>query len=99
MAKIRVLVVEDSLTVRKRMLEVLAADSEIEIAGEAADGKRGIELCQQLRPDVVTLDMMLPIMSGLAATDADSHRLRLDEPGRAFQDVRSIDGRSIGRAR
>ena len=69
MAKIRVLVVEDSLTVRKRMLEVLAADSEIEIVGEAADGKRGIELCQQLRPDVVTLDMMLPIMSGLAATE------------------------------
>lgn len=69
MAKIRVLVVEDSLTVRKRMLEVLAADPDIEIAGEADDGKRGIELCQQLRPDVVTLDMMLPIMSGLAATE------------------------------
>jgi two-component system, chemotaxis family, protein-glutamate methylesterase/glutaminase len=69
MAKIRVLVVEDSLTVRKRMLDVLAADPDIEIAGEASDGKRGIELCQQLRPDVVTLDMMLPIMSGLAATE------------------------------
>ncbi|HEX7479358.1 MAG TPA: chemotaxis-specific protein-glutamate methyltransferase CheB [Polyangiales bacterium] len=69
MAKIRVLVVEDSLTVRKRLLEVLAADPDIEIVGEADDGKRGIELCQQLRPDVVTLDMMLPIMSGLAATE------------------------------
>jgi len=69
MAKIRVLVVEDSLTVRKRMLEVLAADPDIEIVGEADDGKRGIELCDQLRPDVVTLDMMLPVMSGLAATE------------------------------
>ena len=69
MAKIRVLVVEDSLTVRKRMLEVLAADPDIEIVGEADDGKRGIELCQNLRPDVVTLDMMLPVMSGLAATE------------------------------
>lgn len=69
MAKIRVLVVEDSLTVRKRMLEVLAADPAIEVVGEAEDGKRGIELCQQLRPDVVTLDMMLPVMSGLAATE------------------------------
>ena len=68
MAKIRILVVEDSLTVRKRMLEVLAADPDIEIVGEADDGKRGIELCQQLRPDVVTLDMMLPVMSGLAVT-------------------------------
>ena len=69
MAKIRVLVIEDSLTVRKRMLEVLAADPDIEIVGEADDGKRGIELCQLLRPDVVTLDMMLPVMSGLAATE------------------------------
>lgn len=69
MAKIRVLVVEDSLTIRKRMLEVLAADPGLEIAGEAEDGKSGIELCRQLRPDVVTLDMMLPVMSGLAATE------------------------------
>ena len=69
MAKTRVLVVEDSLTVRKRMLEVLAADPDIEIVGEADDGKRGIELCQHLRPNVVTLDMMLPVMSGLAATE------------------------------
>ena len=69
MAMIRVLVIEDSLTIRKRMLEVLAADSDIEIVGEADDGKRGIELCQLLRPDVVTLDMMLPVMSGLAATE------------------------------
>ena len=69
MAKTRVLVIEDSLTVRKRMLEVLAADPGIEIVGQAGDGKRGIELCQHLRPDVVTLDMMLPVMSGLAVTE------------------------------
>lgn len=69
MASVRVLVVEDSLTVRKRMLEVLSADPNIEVVGEAEDGKRGIELCQALRPDVVTLDMMLPVMSGLAATE------------------------------
>src|ERR1019366_3361775 len=69
MAKTRVLVIEDSLTVRKRMLEVLAADPDIEIVGEADDGKRGIELCQHLRPDVVTLDMMLPVMGGLAVTE------------------------------
>ena len=69
MTKIRVLVVEDSLTIRKRMLELLAADPDIDIVGEAADGKRGIELCQQLRPDVVTLDMMMPLMNGLAATE------------------------------
>ncbi len=69
MPKTRVLVVEDSLTVRKRIVEVLGADPGLEVVGEAGDGKLGIELCQSLRPDVVTLDMMLPTMSGLAATE------------------------------
>jgi two-component system, chemotaxis family, protein-glutamate methylesterase/glutaminase len=66
---IRVLVVEDSLTVRKRLCEVLGADPELQVVGEAEDGKQAIELCQSLRPDVVTMDMMLPVMTGLAATE------------------------------
>lgn len=69
MPKKRVLLVEDSATVRGRLREVLQSDAEIELVGEAADGKRAIELCQELRPDVVTMDMMLPVMSGLAATE------------------------------
>lgn len=69
MPTIRVLVVEDSLTVRKRLVEVLAAQPDIEVIGEAEDGKRATEMCKELRPDVLTLDMMLPIMSGLAATE------------------------------
>lgn len=69
MTKIRVLVVDDSLTVRKHLCEVLAADDGIEVVGEAEDGKRAIELCRDHRPDVITMDMMLPLMSGLAATE------------------------------
>src|SRR5207247_7888626 len=69
MPRIRVLVVEDSLTVRKRIVEVLAGDPGLEVIGEAEDGKQAIELCQRLRPDVLTLDMMLPVMTGLAATE------------------------------
>ncbi|HYX92460.1 MAG TPA: chemotaxis-specific protein-glutamate methyltransferase CheB [Myxococcaceae bacterium] len=69
MRPIRVLVVEDSYTVRRYLAEVLAADPELVVVGEAADGKRAIELCGQLRPDVITLDMMLPVMTGLAATE------------------------------
>lgn len=69
MGNIRVLVVEDSLTVRKRLVDVLSSDPEVEVVGEAADGKTAIELCQKLHPDVVSLDMILPVMSGLSATE------------------------------
>jgi two-component system chemotaxis response regulator CheB len=65
----RVLVVDDSLTVRKRIAGILSADPELDVVGEASDGRRAIELCQALRPDVMTLDMMLPIMTGLAVTE------------------------------
>ncbi len=61
--------VEDSLTVRKHLREVLESDADVEVVGEAEDGKHAIELCQQVRPDVVTMDMMLPLMTGLAATE------------------------------
>lgn len=69
MSTIRVLVVEDSLTVRKRLIEILATDRDFAVVGEAEDGKTAIALCQALRPDVLTLDMMLPVMSGLAVTE------------------------------
>lgn len=64
----RVLVVEDSLTVRKYLVQVLSA-ADLEVVGEAEDGKMAIEMVDRLRPDVVTLDMMLPVLSGLAATE------------------------------
>ena len=67
--KTAVLVVEDSLTVRKHLVAVLSSDPELEVAGEAADGKTAIELCQRLRPDVITLDIQLPVLSGLAVTE------------------------------
>ena len=66
---IRVLVVEDSLTVRRRLCEVIASDPALAVVGEAEDGRQAIELCQRLRPDVLTMDMMLPVMSGLGATE------------------------------
>ena len=64
-----VLVVEDSLTVRRHLVGVLSSDPVLEVVGEAADGKAAIEMCLRLRPDVVTLDMHLPILSGLAVTE------------------------------
>jgi two-component system chemotaxis response regulator CheB len=69
LGKIRVLVVEDSLTVRKHLSATLSSDPDIEVIGEAEDGRRAIELCQLHRPDVISMDMMLPVMTGLAATE------------------------------
>jgi two-component system, chemotaxis family, protein-glutamate methylesterase/glutaminase len=66
---IRVLIIEDSLTVRARLREVLSSDPLLEVVGEAVDGKEGVELCRSLRPDVITIDMHLPVMSGLSATE------------------------------
>jgi two-component system, chemotaxis family, protein-glutamate methylesterase/glutaminase len=69
MTRTRVLVVEDSLTVRRRICDVLSSDPDIEVVGEAGDGREAIDLCREVRPDVVTMDMILPVMSGLAATE------------------------------
>ncbi|RDU98019.1 chemotaxis-specific protein-glutamate methyltransferase CheB [Trinickia dinghuensis] len=67
--KLRVLIAEDSLTVRKRLSEILSTDPDVQVVGEAEDGGQAIELCRALKPDVITLDMMMPVMSGLAAAE------------------------------
>jgi two-component system chemotaxis response regulator CheB len=67
--RIRIVVVEDSATIRARLREILEEAPEFELVGVAADGKEGIALCERLRPDAMTMDMMLPVISGLAATE------------------------------
>ena len=69
MKKIRVLVVEDSPTVRELLVSTLHKDKEFEVVGTAADGQSAIRLCESLRPDVVTLDMMIPNGNGLEVTE------------------------------
>jgi two-component system chemotaxis response regulator CheB len=69
MPRTRVLVVDDSATVRGRLVEALAADPGIDLVGEAQDGRQAVEMCARHRPDVITMDMMMPVMSGLAATE------------------------------
>ncbi|MCY1145550.1 chemotaxis-specific protein-glutamate methyltransferase CheB [Actinoplanes sp. Pm04-4] len=66
---IRVLLVEDSATMRHHLRESLASDPELQVVGEATDGGDAVEMVARLRPDVVTMDMMLPTMSGLVATE------------------------------
>src|SRR5262249_18835759 len=69
MDRLRVVVVEDSLTIRKYLVELIDGAPDMQVVGEAADGKTAIELCRTLRPDVITLDMMLPVMTGVAVTE------------------------------
>ena len=64
-APIRVLVVEDSSTVRKVVSDALNSDSEITVVGTAANGRIGLEELKNLEPDLITLDIEMPEMDGL----------------------------------
>jgi two-component system chemotaxis response regulator CheB len=65
---IRVLVVEDSPTARELLVEILGSDDQVEVIGAALDGLEGIELARRLQPDVITMDVHMPVMDGFEAT-------------------------------
>lgn len=64
----RVLVAEDSATARELLVEILRADPEIEVVGEAKNGLEAVEITKRLRPAVVTMDIRMPKMDGFEAT-------------------------------
>ena len=63
----RVLVVDDSGFFRRRIIEILEADARIKVVGTAADGKQAIAQVAALKPDVVTMDIEMPVMDGITA--------------------------------
>ncbi|MFN8191894.1 MAG: chemotaxis response regulator protein-glutamate methylesterase [Nocardioidaceae bacterium] len=65
MSRISVLVVDDSVVVRRLVTDVLSSDPRIEVVGTASNGKIALSKMPQLNPDVVTLDIEMPIMDGL----------------------------------
>lgn len=65
MAKINLLLVDDHSIVREGIKQLLELDSDIKVIGEAGDGKRCLELIDELRPDAVLLDINMPVMNGL----------------------------------
>jgi len=65
--QVKVLVVDDSFFIRKRLVEMLNSDSEINVVDTAENGLEAIEKVARLRPDVVTLDIEMPNMDGLTA--------------------------------
>ncbi|HCY63413.1 MAG TPA: chemotaxis response regulator protein-glutamate methylesterase [Oxalobacteraceae bacterium] len=64
----RVLVVDDSPSVRELLVYILGSDAEMEIVGCAADGNEAVRMAQQRRPDVITMDLHMPNMDGFEAT-------------------------------
>ena len=67
---IRLLLVDDHDVVRQGLRMFLDLDPEMEIVGEAGDGAQAVELTRRLKPDVVLMDMLMPVMDGVAATAA-----------------------------
>lgn len=74
---IRILIVDDHAVVRQGLRMFLALDPELEVVGEAANGARALELARDLQPDVVLMDLLMPVMDGIAATQA----IRAAQPG------------------
>ena len=66
-AKIRVLVVDDSVVIRRILADALSSDPRIEVVGTASNGALAIDRVNALKPDLVTLDIEMPEMDGLAA--------------------------------
>ncbi len=69
-ACIRVLVVDDHDMVRSGLSTFLMSTDDLELVGEASDGEQAVQLADELRPDVVLMDLIMPGMDGVAATHA-----------------------------
>jgi DNA-binding NarL/FixJ family response regulator len=67
---IRLLLADDHAVVREGLKMFLGLDPELEIVGEAATGKEAVELARRFKPDVVLMDLLMPEMDGIAATEA-----------------------------
>ncbi len=76
MPKIRIMVVDDHRVVRRSIAMALRAFNNLEFVGEAENGLEAIDRCDELRPDVVLMDMIMPEMNGVQATG----RIRSDYP-------------------
>jgi DNA-binding NarL/FixJ family response regulator len=66
--RVRVLIADDQQPTRQGLNALLALYPEVELVGEAADGLEAVQMVAERRPDVVVMDMLMPVMDGLEAT-------------------------------
>ena len=67
---IRILIVDDHSVVRQGLRMFLSLDSELEVVGESENGQEAILMARELKPDVVLMDLLMPVMDGIEATKA-----------------------------
>src|SRR5471030_357272 len=68
MKRITILIVEDHAIVREGLRRMLELEGDLEVVGEAQDGRQAVELAKKLHPDVVLMDITMPLLNGLEAT-------------------------------
>ena len=71
----RLLIVDDHDLMREATRLMLEGEPDVEVVGEAVNGRHALELCRQLRPDLVLMDVRMPEMDGLTATRAIKEKL------------------------
>ena len=72
---VRVLITDDHGVVRQGLKMFLSLDPELEVVGEATNGKEALDMTRELAPDVVLMDLLMPVMDGISATEAIRHEL------------------------
>ena len=93
-ANIRVVIADDSLVAREMLAQILDSDSTIEVVGQASNGEEAVDLVSRLRPDLVTMDIHMPKMDGLEATE----RIMAFTPTPILVVSSSVYGEGMGRA-
>lgn len=92
--KLRVVIADDSLVAREMLAQILSSDPNIEVVGQAKDGAEAVEMVASLRPDLVTMDIHMPKLDGLQATE----KIMAFTPTPILVVSSSVYGQGMGRA-